>query len=1108
MEPRLTPRDGWLIAVIVVIAFFSLCLGFQLFPAVFPESTISFDVDNENSEEIARLALSDLSCDISTCRHASSFIYDNEIKVFLEKELGLAQADSAFSGEIHLWRWSHRWFQPLDREEIRMDISTTGQLAFFEHLIPEEAAGLSLSQKEAIAVAAQFLDAVAGVDTTLYRLIGTSADTKPHRLDHLTTWELRDRQWAQAHLRLAVIIQGDQVGGFRTYLDIPEAWRRSYDQLRSRNSMASLIASILTCLLIVGIAVSFVRAVSRQRVQWLTGGMFALVAMLLVLLSEANQIQTSIFYYDTTLAWSSWWVSKLGQILVQMLGLGLFVFLLIGGGEPTYRAAYPDKISLAGLFSKRGLRTRRVFISMILGFGMTAFFFAYQAVFYRVASLCGAWAPADVPYDNMLNTSLPWAFVLFIGFTPAVTEEFLSRFYAIPALSRLFRSRIPAVIIAALIWGFSHSGYPNQPFYIRGLEVGFAGIIVGVLMLRFGILAPLIWHYTVDALYTGILLLRSGNNYYVVSAAVAAGILLLPFIYALISYLRTQRFESPEGLLNRDITSGAEAEAVDIKPPPLKYLSYQPVSSVRWGSAFLITGILITALVFVPANVTHESGSFQLTAGEARLRGSDYLEAMGVATDSLLFFSRTWRGFDSVDCIYGTEQAGYQTALNLFSRNLTPVGWYVRSCRPLQEEEWALVVDGRDGRIRSFTHIIAESAPGDSLSELEARELTNEFLLEQEYQLSQWRLVSSETIPRPKRLDYCFIFEALDQNLHLGNGAIRVLISVQGGEVAQWQQFFKLPEEWVRDRESRQPIDAIRLGLIIISVIAMTGYLGYLLIRKQTPGAMEWRIGLGVAAVVAVVQIAAGFAGWERLMIDYPTSVPWHLYKLQQILVLVFIATLYSLLIGIGVTVMFALFPNLKAALASGNRRKYSADMIKGIPLTMGWIYIFYRSGNFLSGHLTGRPLWDITAFASGVETGFPFPVGLGDLIVSFIVLFLLIGLFLFTVHAGGQRRWAGLFLSLLTVTAFIPGSARSMAEFLTLWLVIIACMLVFCILAKYIFRNNCLSYLACALVIAVSNQICPMLVCSITRPSGGFILVGLALGVFLYIKGGQCPDQ
>jgi hypothetical protein len=108
----------------------------------------------------------------------------------------------------------------------------------------------------------------------------------------------------------------------------------------------------------------------------------------------------------------------------------------------------------------------------------------------------------------MLNTALPWATVLLIGFLPAVSEEGISRMFSISVLDRLGAGSWLAVVLPAFIWGFGHSTYANQPFYIRGLEVGIAGVLIGALMLRYGVVPLLVWHFTVDAIYTALLLLR------------------------------------------------------------------------------------------------------------------------------------------------------------------------------------------------------------------------------------------------------------------------------------------------------------------------------------------------------------------------------------------------------------------------------------------------------------------------------------------------------------------------------------------------------------------------------------------------------------------------
>ena len=102
---------------------------------------------------------------------------------------------------------------------------------------------------------------------------------------------------------------------------------------------------------------------------------------------------------------------------------------------------------------------------------------------------------------------------LAIGIYAATSEEFLFRLFAIPFLLRHFtKSKFLAVVLPAFAWGFLHSNYPQEPAYIRGIEVGLIGIVAGLVMLRWGIWATLTWHYTVDAFLISTSLLRSSGS--------------------------------------------------------------------------------------------------------------------------------------------------------------------------------------------------------------------------------------------------------------------------------------------------------------------------------------------------------------------------------------------------------------------------------------------------------------------------------------------------------------------------------------------------------------------------------------------------------------------
>src|SRR5260221_13956657 len=131
-----------------------------------------------------------------------------------------------------------------------------------------------------------------------------------------------------------------------------------------------------------------------------------------------------------------------------------------------------------------------------------------------------------------------------------MNEDFTFRLFAIPFFMRISRSRWIAIIVPAFLWGFLHSNYPQEPAYIRGVEVGLIGIVAGIVMLRYGILSTLIWHYTVDASLVGLFLVRSDNLYFKISGVIVGLAAAAPLLFSLASYLKRGEFEAVEDLQN------------------------------------------------------------------------------------------------------------------------------------------------------------------------------------------------------------------------------------------------------------------------------------------------------------------------------------------------------------------------------------------------------------------------------------------------------------------------------------------------------------------------------------------------------------------------------
>src|SRR3954468_1487761 len=647
MRSRLDRSDYRFLAVCLVLLAATTWFSVRNFYRAFPEASIDFRVNRAEGQALASAFLGAQHYDTTAYRQASSFSFDDDAKTFLEREAGLQQANRIMGARVRLWRWSYRWFRPLQKEEFRVDITPRGELAGFEHELPEDAARPAASADEARALAEDFLRTRMRRDPATLEFIDTSELARPHRTDRAYTWKERGFDIHDATNRVEVTLLGNEAGGYREYLKIPEQWTRDYQRIRSRNEAASTVDLVFMSGIIVGLVVVIIMRVRGHDIRWRRAATVGIVGMALSFLAHLNQMPLEEFGYPTTDSYASFMIRNLFNGLISALAAGGFLFVLTAGAEPLYREMFPGKVSLGHLFQGRGLRTKRFFLGAVLGVTLTGIFIAYQTAFYIVASRYGAWSPADVPYSDLLNTRFPWAFVLFGGFLPAVSEEFMFRMFGIPFLRKLVRSTALALLLAGFIWGFGHAGYPQQPFYIRGVEVGIGGVALGIIMLRWGILPTLVWHYSVDAMYSAMLLLRSQSLYFRLSGAASAGIILLPIVIALVAYWRRGGFDSEEGLLNGDDSSAVEPDEQRAQEPAAPAVSKGQPLATRVRLAAVALAVLGVAAVMIPADHFGATPRYKLTEAQALSISTDFLRASGVDPSGFGHVtapSTTWEG--------------------------------------------------------------------------------------------------------------------------------------------------------------------------------------------------------------------------------------------------------------------------------------------------------------------------------------------------------------------------------------------------------------------------------------------------------------------------------
>jgi len=1083
---RFERRDIVLIGSFLAAAVVAGVFAWKNFTRAFPEASLTFTVNRATSRPVGESFLHRHAPAAAAAmvgrRHAAIFRVEGQAKLYLERELGLeGMGELIRRREVRPWRWSHRYFRPLDKEEVTVEVTPEGEVAGFAHAIPEERAGASLEETEARARAVEFLETAMGLPPSGLVPVESRREERPARRDWTFTFERQGWKAAEATYRMEVEVHGDEVAGYREFLKVPDAWQHAYRRLRSGNETAAMAAVFgIVATLFAAVAV-LLRAARRGDVRWrLAFGMTAVSFALFVALA-LNDLPTATYGFETTKSWGGFLLAQLLQAVGTAGVQSLLIFVVVAAGEPLYRARFPERLRIAAVFHPAGWRSKQVAMGLILGYCLAALFIAYQVAFYLVGRRFGAWNPADVPFDNLLNTSFPWLAVLFIGFYPAVSEEFLSRVFSIPLVEQLTRSKLAAVVIPAVIWGFAHANYPAQPFYIRGVEVSLAGVLVGVVFYRFGVIPCLVWHYVVDAGYTSMLLVRSGNPYFVTTALVGTGVLLIPLAAALVAAWRGGGFLADPSLAN---AADSPAPAPPAPPP-----TWQGTIAAPPARRLLLLGGALVVVGAVLAHFAPDPGEgVGVTASPERVRraAEEFLRGHGADPASWrLVVTARGEVLDRNARRYLLEQGGVE-AVQRFAREVPE--WSVRAFRGEEREEWRLDVDDPGLEVVRFRHTLREEAPAASLDEAEARALAEASLRAVGLDPAALEFKESASDQKPARLDHVFTFK--DPARSVGDAEYLIDVTVQGDAVGAHERRIKLPEAWERRRERGTVAHFALLAVRIVAVAWLVVHGLLLLLRGVRAGTVPWRPVALCTVWIAVLVAASTALEYPLAWKEYATAWPLATFRTSLLIGLAIAVAFQTAAAALALAMAAACHPQAAAAFQPTARRRVAAASL-GAALSVVGVAVLWNGLVDLARGLLPRGFADAPVeIPQAVATAVPALADVGGAVLGAVLVLTVVTVAAHWLATATRPvyRWGFAAVALLalvpsgadaTPEEFVCGLAQAVALAAVTWL-----------LVRHVLARNPVAYLLAAGWFAAARAALPL----VAQPGPGYLAQGVAL--------------
>ena len=329
------------------------------------------------------------------------------------------------------------------------------------------------------------------------------------RVDHTFTYEHQSKHIEKARYKYEAKVSGDTITLVHAFIDVPEAFYDKYKSMRSSNELLSNIGNILV-FGVYGMLMfsAVIYAWNKNKLDWYHAVGIAGVIVFMGALAMVNALPSHWFYsYNTLSSPYLFYISFLNNVLHSSLWSFFFLSVTFLAGDYLTRMAFPHHINFWMAWRREASASWLVSEQIAIGYGLCCVSLGYIALFYTtVLQLPGVWSPSHNFHDpNIISDYVPFLGPISRSLHAGVWEEFLFRAVPLSAIAILGKRRgnvnlylSIGIIIQAFIFGLAHASYPQQPSYIRMVELGIEFIIYGVVYLQYGLLPCIVSHYLFD----------------------------------------------------------------------------------------------------------------------------------------------------------------------------------------------------------------------------------------------------------------------------------------------------------------------------------------------------------------------------------------------------------------------------------------------------------------------------------------------------------------------------------------------------------------------------------------------------------------------------------